>query len=540
LSVLPFGIENINSMQTQTHDTPPNQSKLWQQSLELFLILTTVSLFYLAFPTGGYSNLAWFALIPVFIALKNKNLRQAFFIGFLAATLGWIISVWWVVPGLSNITSSSPNLIVPFVLLYCCLSALPYAFGCWLHVYLNGGKNIFSALLSALIFTILVNYSPQILPGNLAHALYDKPVFIQTADIGGVPLVFFIMHSVCFLLAKAITIDKEHNKQRVACLLLAITVFCANYSYGYYKINQSNNANVEGSKQINVAIVQPNISIENRTRDDWQRLAPELMEMVNDIVKTEKIDLIVLPELPVPVSFQYFEFDKKLFNQLESQTNLILTAIKPIGNELDNNKGYFNTMELVSNNQLVQSYAKQVLLPFGEYLPFEDTLPWLRTIFPHAPNYKQGNENTLFLLPFEQHSIKVVPLICYEAVFSETVAQGIKQGGELLINTSNDAWFGDSAGQSVHLALSTFRSVEYRKILVRNTNNGISVIIDPFGRQIESSKITPHSRGYSVTSLNILARDSFYQQYPNLIKWLIYALTAFGIIVTIIKKQAIK
>ena len=518
-------------MQVLAYFKAANKSEFRQQSLELLLILSTVSLFYLAFPTKGYSNLAWFALIPVCMALKNQDRRQAFVTGFLAATLGWFFGIWWVVPGLSSITASTQNLIVPFVLLYCCLSALPYALGCWLHVYLNCRESVVGALLSALNFTVLVNYTPQILPGNLAHGLYNKPMFIQAADIGGVPLVFFIIHSVCFLLANAITIDKTNSKQKVACLLLAIIVFCANYGYGYFKINQSDPANIATSKQIKVAMVQPNISIENRTRDDWQQLAPELMTMIRNITENEAVDLLILPELPVPVSFQYFDFDKDLLNKSLLNTKLLLTAIKPIAGTLDDSKGYFNTMELVVDNQLEQRYAKQVLLPFGEYLPFEANLPWLRKVFPYAPNYKQGSANILFELPLSQQSIKFVPLICYEAVFSDTVGHGVEAGGELLINSSNDAWFGKTAGQSVHLALSTFRSVEYRKNLIRNTNNGISVIIDPYGRQIVSSKITPHTRGYSVTALNIVANNSFYQQFPYFIKWLFIIIMAFAVVV---------
>jgi apolipoprotein N-acyltransferase len=507
-----------------------SRSGFWQQVPELFLILLTVALFYLAFPSSGYSFLTCFVLIPVFLALRNQNARHAFGIGFLAATLGWIFCIWWVVPGLSSITSSSPNLIVPFVLLYCCLSAVPYALGSWLHVYLKCGKSVYGALLSALIFTILVNYTPQILPGNLAHALYEQPVLIQSADIGGVPLVFFIIHSVSFLLANAITIGKSNLNQTICCILLAILVFSTNYIYGNYKINQGDSAVNESVKTMNVAMIQPNISVNNRTREDWQLLAPELLELINEVTRKEQVDLLILPELPIPVSFQYFDFDNVIFSQLVANTSLLLTAIQPLGDELSDSNGYFNTMELIDSKNPVQQYAKQVLLPFGEYLPFEEHFPWLRTIFPYTPNYKHGAAKTLFELPLQDHSIKVVPLICYEAVFPDIVGQGINAGGELLINTSNDAWFGESGGQRVHLALSTFRSVEYRKIMIRNTNNGVSVIIDPYGRQIASSKIVPYTKGYSVTSLNIVPSKSIYQQHPNIIKWLIFAFAAFGII----------
>ena len=505
-----------------------------KQSLDLCLVLATVILFYLAFPTGGYSIVTWFVLFPVLISLKNQNTHQAFIIGFLAALLGWLFSIWWVVPGLSNITYSSPNLIIPFVLLYCCLSALPYALGCWLHVYLNWGKSIHGAFLSALSLTALVNYTPQILPGNLAHALYNEPKLIQSAHIGGVPLVFFIIHCVGFLMANAVTIDRSNRYKRVYSIVLALTVFSANYLYGDFRINQGDSANAGLTKNINVAMIQPNISIESRTREDWHQVAPEIMSMIYKVTQSEQVDLVILPELPVPVSFQYFDYDKTIINQSLSNTALLLTAIQPIGDEIDDKKGYYNTIELIVNKTVKQRYSKQLLVPFGEYLPFADTLPWLKSIFPYIPNYKQGETDTMFTLKTDEHSINAIPLICYEAVFPDIIGHNINAGGELLINTSNDAWFGKTAGQSVHLALSTFRSIEFRKNMIRATNNGISVIIDSYGRQIASSKITTHTRGYSVTTVNVSPKNSFYQQHPNMIKWLILIITAFGIVITLI------
>ena len=518
-----------------------NKAKFWKQSCDLCLILTTVALFYLAFPTGGYSSVTWFALIPVLISLKNQNTRQAFIIGFLAALLGWLFSIWWVVPGLSDITYSSANLIIPFVLLYCCFSALPYAVVSWLHVYLNWGKSIHGAFLSALSLTALVNYTPQILPGNLAHALYDAPKLIQSADIGGVPLVFFIIHSVGFLLATAITLDKAKYYQRFGAIFLAIALFSTNYLYGDFRIKQGDSINTDTAKKLNVAMIQPNIAIKNRTREDWQQIAPDLMSMIYKVTQSEQVDLVILPELPVPVSFQYFDFDKAILNQSLAKKALLLTAIQPLAEESGDKKGFYNTIELIVNNDIQQRYSKQVLLPFGEYLPLADTFLWLKSVFPFVPNYKQGASDTLFTVKAKEHSIKVIPLICYEAVFSDIIRDNVKAGGELLINTSNDAWFGDTAGQKVHLALSTFRSIEYRKAMIRTTNNGISVIIDPYGRQIESSKITPYTRGYSVTTVSVLPSKSFYQQHPYMIKWLILIITAFGIVMTLRSQtQAIK
>lgn len=524
-------------MPTLSHVQFTKGSRLRQQSFDLCLILTTVALFYLAFPTGGYPSLTWLVLLPVLTALHNQNAYQAFMMGFLAALLGWLFSIWWVVPGLTAITYSHENLMIPLVLLYCCLCAIPYALACGLHIYLHWNRSIHGALLSALTLTALVNYSPQILPGNLAHALYSEPKLIQSADIGGVPLVFLVIHSIGFLLAYAVTMNKENSLKRIYAVGLALIIFTANYSYGHYRLNQEHTTSKAATKTLKVAMIQPNISVEHRTRQHWQLIAPDLMSMIATLTQSERLDLVILPELPTPVSYQYYDFDRMIINQSLNNTPLLYTAIEPMGETLEDTNGYFNTIELIVDKRVQQKYSKQVLLPFGEYLPLEETFPWMRSLFPYVPNYKAGKTDTLLTLKGNENSILALGLICYEAVFPDIVATNISAGGELLINTSNDAWFGKSAGQKVHLALSTFRSVEFRKTMIRTTNNGISVIIDPYGRQITSSKIAPHTRGYSVSTIKLFPRQSFFQQYPNLIKWLILVITAFAIVITLLIKK---
>ena len=175
-------------------------NSLENQFYSLLLGLVTVFLFFLAFPSSGIAELTWLVMVPIIVALNRMCLRNAFVLGLLTATLGWMSSIWWAVNGVAEITSSSFNVALPLVFFFCFISAIPYACACWLHVRLSLGNSLSGAFASATIFTVLVNYTPQILPGNLAHALYLQPIFIQLADIGGVALVFFLIHCVNFQL----------------------------------------------------------------------------------------------------------------------------------------------------------------------------------------------------------------------------------------------------------------------------------------------------------------------------------------------------
>ena len=465
------------------------------QFYTLFMGLLTVLLFYLAFPSVGFADLAWITIVPGIIALNKIALRSAFMLGLLTATLGWMCSIWWSVNGIAEITSSSPNIALPFVFFFCLLSAIPYACASWLHVRLGLGHSLRGAFASAAIFTVLINYIPHILPGNLTHALYLRPLFIQLADIGGVALVFFIIHCVNILIANGITLTRTNRTKAINCFVMAILLFIGNISYGHYKSELLHTDVSAQVKSLRLAIMQPNIDITNRTREDWFEQQKKLSQLFLSVNEEQDIDLIIFPEVPVPISYRHYPKDKGFFDQFLTETPLLLTAISPISETIDDNAGYFNTMEFIQEQSIKQDYAKQVLLPFGEYLPFEQYMPWLREIFPFAPNYKPGKESALITIKNSQgDSIQAIPLICYEAVFAEQVAAGVAQGGELMINSSNDAWFYHAAGKRVHLALSVFRSIEYRKYLVRATNTGLSGVIDPYGNFVKESLLTENTQ----------------------------------------------
>lgn len=489
------------------------------QSYSLLMGLVTVLLFYLTFPGVGFAEFTWIAIVPVLIALNKMSLRNAFVLGLLTATLGWMSSIWWAVNGVAEITSASPNLVLPFVFVFCLLSALPYACACWIHVRCKFGESLSGAFLSATFFTVLVNYIPNILPGNLAHALYLQPLFIQLADMGGVALVFFLIHCINILIANGITLVRTSKTKAMHCFVMALVLFIGNIGYGYYKKDISHSPSAGQLKALRLVILQPNIDVTNRTRIDWMKEQENLSSLLVKVNEEQGVDLIIFPEVPVPISYRYYEKDKAFFNQFLTDTPLLLTAISPLNETTENRDSYFNTMELIEKGGVEQDYAKQMLLPFGEYLPYEEQLPWLRNIFPFAPNYKPGENSTLFAIKNSQgETIKAIPLICYEAVFSDHVAIGVAQGGEFMINSSNDAWFNQLSGKRVHLALSLFRSVEYRKYLIRATNTGMSVVTNSYGDIVEGSQMSSNTQGYSVIDIPIEKQISFYQQFPNIVK----------------------
>jgi len=482
----------------------------------LLLVVLTVCLFYLAFPSGGYGFVAWFALVPVIVALNNQQQRSAFMMGVLAGTLGWMVSIWWVIEGLSKITHSPFNLVIPVVFLFCLLSALPYAIATWLHRRYRWGTTLLGTFKSTIFLTALINFIPHLLPGNLAHALYLLPKQIQLASIGGVALVFFVIHWVNFLCSAAIITYRTDKIKSLKFIIIAVLLWGGNWLFGYFAINKvAEQINNKTTTSLTVGMVQPNFSVHWRTRNDWQQHQQQLMQLIATVSATKEVQLIVLPEIPVPISYQKFPVDQVMFDQVRNNKPIMITSIDFNGDQLNEKSSYYNSVELIQFNEAIQQYHKQVLLPFGEYLPFEQQFPFLRTLFPYAPHYKAGNSSNVLSLELQNTHINIMPLICYEAVFTQLVAKGIVQHSDILINTVDDAWFANTEGKKVHFALSLFRAIEYRIPLVRVTNNGNTAIVDASGKIIHDSIIQPLKAGYSITTVALANIKSIYQQYPN-------------------------
>jgi apolipoprotein N-acyltransferase len=149
----------------------------------------------------------------------------------------------------------------------------------------------------------------------------------------------------------------------------------------------------------------------------------------------------------------------------------------------------------MSNAQgdVVGRYDKQALLAFGEYLPLGETFPILYEWSPNTGAFTPGK--SFESLPLGER--KVSAHICYEDVLPSFVNTLVRQGdADLLVNLTNDAWYGDTTEPWIHLALATFRAIEHRRFLVRSTNSGVSAFIDPGGR------VLSHTQPFEKTTLS--------------------------------------
>ena len=187
------------------------------------------------------------------------------------------------------------------------------------------------------------------------------------------------------------------------------------------------------------------------------------------------------------------------------------------------NEEKFNTAFAVyPEGEVPMPYFKQVLIPFGEYMPLASYFPWLNTLNAKAGVFSAGTETKVFAYPMHRpdgsaYTLKVSPLICYEDTVPALAREATQKGAELLVNISSDAWFGRSLAPHQHHLIAAFRAIENRRYLVRSTTTGLSAVVDPLGHTIAT--IPPFSEGTITAKVSLLDDRGAYTNWVGDRPW---------------------
>ncbi len=351
--------------------------------------------------------------------------------------------------------------------------------------------------------------------------LYLGNAFIDTPLAGWAPITGVYGISLFILLTAAAIYLCWHYRQKK---LLINTLLLIGSLWGGGALLKSVEWTQALDEPFTVSMVQANIPQDEKwepSNRGW--ITKDYLDLTNDLWSS---DLIIWPETALP----YFQHQAaNLLSQLDQKakdTNTTL-AMGILSAEFDKSgkATVYNSFSVIGNGEGL--YNKQKLVPFGEYVPLEEQLRGLIRFF-NLPMSDMAKGST------EQGSLhygrnRLMPLICYEVVYPDFVADHARQA-ELLVTVSNDSWFGASIGPHQHLQIAQMRALETRKYMLRSTNNGITAIIDPFGKitdripQFERTTLTGQARLRSGETPFVLTGS-----WPSLI---ICALIVIGILRT--------
>ena len=269
---------------------------------------------------------------------------------------------------------------------------------------------------------------------------------------------------------------------RWRALAVALVVAIGLYAYGMARMTQA-----VDNTDTRIRVVQASIPQSMKWTDEGRADSLKKHLQLSKLHTDAPPDIIIWPETAFPYTlYPDSPWPARLSQLLPANTVLITGAVR--GEDADGRIALWNSiMAIGSDGQIRQAYDKHQLVPFGEFVPFRSVLP-LDKITPGAIDFSRGTgARTLTVDKLPSFS----PLVCYEVIFPRLVVNRDHRP-EWLLNVTNDAWYGDSAGPPQHFALARMRAIEQGLPLVRAANNGISAVIDPYGRIVRALPLNAH------------------------------------------------
>lgn len=468
------------------------KSALFSKWTSVALAALTGFLFYVSFPGLDVWPLAFVAWVPWMMALRGSTPRQAVLQGLAAGLVIGVCGFYWLMNLLETFSGFPSYVCAVLTLILCAYQAGRYSLLGWLYARAEARGWPAGFVFTAAFAASELAY-PLLFPFTYGAVMHEVYPILQMAELGGPILVALVVLAPNWALA---TVLSHHLVARRAGRQLSlaeafsevgwkrwatwgsIPVFAT--LYGLVRIVQVDEA-VHQAEKIRIGIVQANMSLVGK-RENFKEGLDRHVKLTRKLVKKEHIQLAVWPETSI-TRIQHEDrandyYHKNITRRLKVPA--IVGAV--LARDVEDARGlalYNSALMSDHRGKIVGRYDKHFLLAFGEYLPFGEQFPVLYDWSPSSGQFSPGT--SVAPLEFEGH--KIAAFICYEDIVPSFINKLMGDGSpELLVNMTNDAWFGDSSEPWEHMALAKLRSVEHRRYLVRATNSGISGFVDPVGR----------------------------------------------------------
>jgi len=472
-------------------------------------------------------NFLTFSLFYIFLIKKLESCRykRVFFLyGWLFGFGYFVSNLYWI--SISLTFDENFKFLIPIsIILVPGFLALFYALVAYLFVVFKPKKNLSSFFLFSLIFGIVEFIRGSIFTGfpwNLiAYSFSNQLEILNITSIIGT--YGFNLFCISLFTSPSIFILRDNKKDIGVCIAFIITTMSF-YVFGSQNLEKFNK---ELTKKLDykIRIVSSNVNIDRFYNNiDPESVIEELIE-ISSPRKNEKI-IFIWPEGIIPgiSQDQIIEY-KWLFEDKFNENHLLLIGINNKQTENQTVK-YYNSLSIFDHNlNIVNSYKKINLVPFGEFLPFEKTLKsiGLKTITNNYQSYSKGKTRNVIDLNYNNLSVKILPLICYEIIYSGKIFKN--NDFDYIVNVSEDGWFGKSIGPNQHFIHSIFRAIESGKYVLRSANNGMTAIINPLG--VIEQKVDLNKSGYIDLNKSRQIETTLFAKFGNKIFGFIILLYIF-------------
>jgi len=502
------------------------KKKIYIESIILILLgsFSSLSLPPFNYVMINFLTLSFFYILLVKIFEFSKNKKLFFLYGWLFG-LGYFTSnLYWISISLSF--DENFKFLIPLtIILVPAFLALFYGSVSFLFLILKPKKSLSSFFLFSLIFGTIEFIRGTILTGfpwNLiAYSFSNHIEILSITSIIGT--YSFNLFCISLFTSTSFLILKDSKKEIIVCILFVI-ITLSFYFFGSQRLEKFND--IEANKlNYKIRVISSNISIDRFYNDT------DPTSVINDLIKisspqNNEKTIFVWPEGILPnISKDQLKEYKFLFENEFNENHILSIGINDIKQE-DQILKYFNSFAIYDHNlKILDSYSKVNLVPFGEFLPFENILGHLglKTITNNYQSYSRGERRNIVEVNKHNFSVKLLPLICYEIIYTGNISNN--RNFDLIVNISEDGWFGQSIGPHQHFVHSIYRAIESGKYVLRSANNGIAAIVNPLG--VVEKKVGLNQSGFVDLSKTKKIKPTIFSKYGNKIFLLIILLYIF-------------
>jgi apolipoprotein N-acyltransferase len=494
-------------------------------------------------PTGLSGLLVLLAYVPVFLATQNASIKKAFWLGFTTSLIQYAIILYWFVIAMT-VFGNIPIWFSVFVLFLACAILAGYigfAFAVSQYLHRRFAWSFF-LLLPATICSIEYLRNFIFLGGfpwgASGYALASIPVLLQSASLVGIYGLVFYVVLVNSAISSVIASCFHRQNRWQGIMLAACGTTVVFFLYGCWRLNSDDKTQLDS---VQVALLQGNIEqgIKNKARFYSDAILSKYQHMQQEALR-QSVDFLVWPEASFPLSVPSNAFFLPGISAPMPASIIGGVAYQRRWDEASGHPEifYYNSAFLVTaDKKIVGRFDKNHLVPFGEYVPW----PFAKIankVVPGLGVFARGQEFKPVLMPLTRKpSLSVGVTICYEGVFPEISREFVRNGAELLINLTNDAWYGVSSAPYQHLNMYRVRAVETGRSYVRATNTGVSAIIDSRGF---IKNATPLYEDAVVTENVFIYRDkTAYLFLGDLVGYLSVLFVVFALVIALVGKTVL-
>jgi apolipoprotein N-acyltransferase len=457
------------------------------------LVLLSAFLQVLSFPLPGLYVLAWIGLAPLLVAILHARSPetiqldesqkliaarplQGFLLGYACGVLWYLGTCYWVYDTMHQYGGLASPIALFVLLLFALYLGLYHgAFGLVMSLLARRDSYDRLALVSAPFLWVAIELARTRISGFpwnlLGITQVDNIPLTRIATLTGVYGLSFEILLVNVALAAAFLVHRSKRKMLLIASLAAGFVLQAGRWIVPPPLPSDRTA----------VLLQQNLVADTEvwTQDHFQSTLREFISLSLGarIPAGQPPDLIIWPESPAP-----FQSNDPIFRTAISDFARQSHAWVVVGSiGVDNATTVFNSASLVSlTGEWDGRYNKIHLVPFGEYVPFRSLFSFASGLTQAVGTFNKGTSRA----PLNAGGTKLGVFICYESIFPNEIRQLVAQGGQVLVNISNDGWYGDSGAWAQHLNQARMRAVENHRWLLRDTNTGLTASIDPYGRVV--------------------------------------------------------